>query len=63
MKKVREIQLLYDIIFVWNLIQKTSKYNKKEADTEVESKRGVTTEGEREGGGASRGRELKSTNS
>ena len=48
---------------MWNLIQKTSKYNKKEADTEVESKRGVTTEGEREGGGASRGRELKSTNS
>ena len=35
-------------------IQQTSKYNKKEADTDIESKL-VVTSGESEGGGALQG--------
>ena len=44
-----ERQILYDIIYMWNLkIQQTSEYNKKEADRYIENIL-VVTPGERGG--------------
>ena len=34
-KSDRERQILYDITYMWNLKNKTSEYNKKEADSQI----------------------------
>ena len=37
-KSDRERKILYDIAYMWNLkIQQTSEYNKKEADSQIQS--------------------------
>ena len=42
-----ERQILYDIIYMWNIKKKNSEHSKKEADTDIENKL-VVSSGERE---------------
>ena len=55
-KSATEREILYDVTYMWNLkIQRTSYYNKKEANSDIENKLGITSREREVGRGKTEG--------